>query len=302
MLPFALKCEMVLKTMSEFKYACPVCGQHMMCDLSQSGTVMECPTCFQKITAPQAPVTDDPKFIITGTKVGERPIPKFTGAGSSSVPAAKGFPGAVVVVIIFILIGAAVAFVYRGTIFKSKGNSTIAANNTTAGSNSSPAKTQKPPKPAVVAPPANDTNWMLNLDAVTIPDSPAAGRIHGQDFIAERANFQTNGTLTIRAGTRGPVDFGLTVNFTGVTAETLAGQILNVATNAQKAARVSLRWKDGNQTMRDTFDGGYAMRLEFGALANNRIPGKIYFCAPDEMKSYVAGTFNVEIRKPKPKK
>jgi DNA-directed RNA polymerase subunit RPC12/RpoP len=45
--------------MSEFKYACPVCGQHMKCDSSQSGTVMECPTCFQKITAPQAPATDD---------------------------------------------------------------------------------------------------------------------------------------------------------------------------------------------------------------------------------------------------
>ena len=56
--------------MSEFKYACPVCGQHIKCDSSQSGTVMECPTCFQKIIAPQAPATDDPKFIITGTKSG----------------------------------------------------------------------------------------------------------------------------------------------------------------------------------------------------------------------------------------
>ncbi|MGA2788784.1 MAG: hypothetical protein ABSF60_14790, partial [Verrucomicrobiota bacterium] len=64
----------IASPMSEFKYACPVCGQHMKCDSSQSGTVMECPTCFQKITAPQAPESDDPKFIITGTKTGERPI------------------------------------------------------------------------------------------------------------------------------------------------------------------------------------------------------------------------------------
>src|ERR1700690_2081316 len=97
-----------VEAMSEFKYACPVCGQHMMCDSSQAGSVMECPTCFQKITAPQAPASDDPKFIITGTKVGERPPPKFTGAGSSSVPAAKGFPGAMVVVIILLFIGGAV--------------------------------------------------------------------------------------------------------------------------------------------------------------------------------------------------
>jgi len=107
------------KAMSEFKYACPVCGQHIKCDSSQAGTVMECPTCFQKIIVPQAPATNDPKFIITGTKVGERPVPKFPEARSSFIPAAKGFPGALVVVIILIFIGAAVAFVYRGKIFKS---------------------------------------------------------------------------------------------------------------------------------------------------------------------------------------
>jgi hypothetical protein len=140
---------------------------------------------------------------------------------------------------------------------------------------------------------------MLNLDGVTIPDSPAAGRIHGQDFLAERASFSTNGILTIRAGTRGTVDFGLNINFSGATADSLAGQTINVATNADKAARLTLRWRDGGQTMRDNFDGGYAMRLEFGALANNRMPGKIYLCTPDETKSYVAGTFNVEIRRPR---
>ena len=282
--------------MSEFKYACPVCGQHMKCDSSQAGTVMECPTCFQKITAPQAPASDDPKFIITGTKVGERPAAKFPEASSSAVPAAKGFPGALAVVIIFALIGAAVAFVYRGTIFKSKDNSSPVATGTTAASPVA-ATTPKPPKPAPVAPPANDTNWTLNLDGVTIPDAPAAGRIHGQDFLAERASFSTNGMLTLRAGTRGSFEFGLTVNFSGATVESLAGKNFNIATTVAKAARVTLRWKDGSQTARENFDNGYAMRLEFGALANSRLLGKIYLCTPDETKSYVAGTF--EIRRPK---
>ncbi len=106
--------------MSEFKYACPVCGQHMKCDSSQAGSVMECPTCFQKITVPQAPASDDPKFIITGIKKGERPPPKIPEANPYALPQAKGFPGALVVVMIFMFIGAAVAFVYRGTIFSSK--------------------------------------------------------------------------------------------------------------------------------------------------------------------------------------
>jgi hypothetical protein len=201
-----------------------------------------------------------------------------------------------VVVIILIFIGAAVAFVYRGTIFKSKNDST------TAESNPSPAKAQTPPKPVVVAPPASDTNWMLKPRSRDDSRFAGGGRIHGQDFLAERASFSTNGTLTIRAGTRGAVDFGMTVNFNGAAIESLAGQSINVATNAEKAARVTLRWRDGGQTARENFDGGYALRLEFGALANNRHAGENLFCAPDDLKSYVMGTFNIEIRKPRPPK
>jgi DNA-directed RNA polymerase subunit RPC12/RpoP len=109
--------------MSEFKYACPICGQHMKCASSQSGTVMECPTCFQKITAPQAPATDDPKFIITGTKVGERPIPAVVAnAEALPAPAAeKNFPGLVVVFVVLFCVAAGVLFVFHGKIFKSTG-------------------------------------------------------------------------------------------------------------------------------------------------------------------------------------
>lgn len=283
--------------MSEFKYACPVCGQHMMCDSSQAGTVMECPTCFQKITAPQAPATDDAKFIITGTKVGERPAVKIPEAYPYAPRHAKGFPGALVVVIILIFIGAAVAFVYRGTIFKSMPgeNNPPAPAQTDAATNAN--KTQ--PKPALVAPPANDTNWMLSLDGMTnFPDSPAAGRIHGRDFIIDHS-FLQNGTLTLRAGRGGTVTFGLQINFGGAQPEALAGQSLNIATNAPMAARVTLHWQDGSESAMEELEGGYAMRLDFGQVSNNRISGKIYFCAPDEMKSYVAGTFNAQIRKPR---
>src|SRR5882724_13311878 len=116
--------------MSEFKYACPVCGQHISCDSSQAGAQMECPTCFQKITVPQAPSSEGQKFIITGTKKGERPAPTNPEANPYASPQAKVFPGALVVVIILLFIGAAVAFVYRGTIFKSINVSKTAANST----------------------------------------------------------------------------------------------------------------------------------------------------------------------------
>jgi DNA-directed RNA polymerase subunit RPC12/RpoP len=280
--------------MSEFKYACPVCGQHMMCDSSQSGTTMECPTCFQKIVAPQAPATDDPKFIITGTKVGaERPIPAAVANADVSpapVPEKASFWPAIALGAL-VCVAAALLFAFHGKIFKSGGGPTPVAANPPG----------KPPKPPVVAPPANDASWMLDLSAAAFVDTPVAGRIHGRDFICERAIFQ-GGTLTLRAGTRGTVESGVLINFRGALAESLSGQSINITTNADKAANVMLRWQDDGQQKKEDFDDRYALRLDFGELAGNRLPGKIYLCTPDAEKSYLLGTFTADVRKPKPPK
>ena len=176
--------------------------------------------------------------------------------------------------------------------------------DTTDESNQVPAKTQMPGEARCCCP-ACERN-KLDIEPRRGDDSGFGGG--GADSrtgisFAERASFSTNGTLTIRAGTRGTVELGLNISFTGATAESLAGQSINVATNAEKAARVTLRWKEGDEVKRESFSDGYAMRLEFGAEANNRMPGKIYLCTPDEEKSVIiAGTFNVEIRRPRPPK
>lgn len=471
--------------MSEFKYACPVCGQHIKCDSSQAGSVMECPTCFQKITVPQAPETADSKFIITGTKVGERPAP--TIPEYRAVEAEKNSPLAVVVALVFLVgvVGAA-AYVFRGQIFKSsapvtptnqlasgsatgpgrtavnqpapaaaprrggiglgsweteveysnvivtKGTDTlyqsdfqpgaagwqilngqwIATNNVfiqtaatqqdaravtgdtawrdytlslkarklagkegflimfnvqddqnwtwwnlggwgdtknaietcAKGVKSTLVETNQPqittgvwydirvelrgtrvrcylndtlihdavyPTPApparasaalpLTAPPANDTNWTMDLAAATTPDSLAAGRIHGKDFICERAYIES-GALMLRLGRSGPVTLGLAINFGVEQPEALANQSVNVTTNAPKAALVTLRYLGDNEKLvKENFTNGYALRLKFNPQSGNRISGKIYFCAPDDSKSYVMGTFNAEIRRPRPR-
>ncbi len=291
-----VKCS--IKAMSEFKYACPVCGQHIKCDSSQAGSQMECPTCFQKITVPQAPSSDDQKFIITGTKVGERPA---TNIPTDRVVASENkFPMAAVVILLVLVCAGAAVFAFRGKIFKSSGAG-APAGEVASGSGGEPtsANTRTRSRTALVAPPASDANWMLKLDTAVIPNSTAAGRIHGQNFIVERASLQ-NGTLTLRYGTRGAVAQGVLVNFGGTQPEALAGQSLNVITNTPTAARVTLIWQDGGKTARENLDGGYALRLNFGEISGTRLSGKIYFCAPDETKSYVAGTFNADIRRPRP--
>jgi hypothetical protein len=158
-----------------------------------------------------------------------------------------------------------------------------------------------PPKPAIIAPPASDTNWMLALGTNTIPDSTAAGRIHGKDFIVERATFQ-NGSLTLREGAKGGMEFGAIINFSGAQPEEMSDRTINITTNVDKAAKITFRYKDDSGTVqKPNFDNGYALRLEFGTLANNRLPGKIYLCTPDDEKSYLMGSFNADARKPKPK-
>jgi DNA-directed RNA polymerase subunit RPC12/RpoP len=281
--------------MSEFKYACPVCGQHIKCDSSQAGTLMECPTCFQQITVPQAPTTEEQKFILTGTKKTERPMPKSPDERPGPVVEKRSSLAWILVLLVLLAVAGAGIYSFRGKFFKSAPAPAPGTGQAVE------EKTTKKAEPAVVAPHANDADWMLNLAGAEIPDVPVQGRIHGEDFITEQAILQ-NGTLTLREGQTGPVSLAFQVHFGGVQPEALAGQSLNIATNAPMAARVILNWQDGDHSAKEIFQGGYAMRLNFAEVSGNHISGKIYFCAPDDLKSFVMGTFNAEIRKPKPKK
>src|ERR1035441_7746205 len=67
--------------MSEIKFACPVCGQHITADSSTSGGQLECPTCFQKIVVPHAPGSGDSKFILSAAQVAK---PRPTSADTES--------------------------------------------------------------------------------------------------------------------------------------------------------------------------------------------------------------------------
>jgi len=278
--------------MSEFKFACPVCGQHMMCDSSLGGTVMECPTCFQKITAPQAPLSDEQKFIITGTKKSERPASTIPETASKFAPAKKGFPGALIVIIIFILTGAAAAFIYRGTIFKS-------ANPPTVPATVPPSSTL----PVVVVPanlplPAGTNYWRLNVNAVGTPEIPAGGKVHGKFFTGQKMVLNADG-LTIRTANY-PPEAGIAVYLRPNPIESLFGKSIAFGADTPEAPPVFLRWKDAQGQAAQQAETGYALRIEFEQPAGNYISGKIYLCAPDEMKSYVVGRFNAEIVKPKP--
>jgi hypothetical protein len=71
-------------------------------------------------------------------------------------------------------------------------------------------------------------------------------------------------------------------------------------TNSAGAPQVNLRWKDSQgKEAKQSLTAGYALRIEFGQPDGDHVPGKIYFCAPDDAKSYVVGEFKAKIKKPK---
>lgn len=305
------------ENMSEFKYACPVCGQHIKCDSSQCGTVMDCPTCFQKIIAPQTASNSDSKIILTGQKItsfassgqqyssrvpaGQRAGQRIsTGAGfapaPTSVAAGKSFPVAAILLTTLVLAAGAGVFAFRGDIFKS-GSSAAGTAGTTGAQTGVPTSSSDS---APAAPAGNDTNWTMDLSGVIIPSSPAFGRIHGQDFVCTRATFQ-KGSLALRAVAHGTFEFGITIDFSGEEPEVMAGKSFNISNNVDRAAKITLRWKENGEVKKAYFQDSYVLRLDFGPLNKTRLPGKLYLCTPDDQRSYIMGTFDADARPPKAK-
>jgi len=280
--------------MSEFKFACPVCGQHITADSSNSGGQLDCPTCFQKIVIPQAPSSPDAKFILSASQVG-KPRPTGHGTETSLVMPSKSH-GSRVAAIAFVvaLCGAgAAAFMLRDKIFK-------AASHEEAPTNQTPKLALSPTKTYSI--PTN-IPWTLDLTNAVIPDTNAVGSIHGSGFFCEKAILQ-GGNLTLRQGRSGPADLGVTVQFFAQQGEELSGKTVEIGSGrTPPLPKVILRWKDDQEkAVTRSLTAGYALKVIFDEATNGRMPGKIYICLPDDNKSFVAGSFEAEIRKPAPPK
>jgi hypothetical protein len=283
--------------MSEYKFACPVCGQHITCDSASSGTQMNCPTCFRKLVVPQAKSPGSSNLVLTAALAQSRPATSLssqTGFIARNRPSAWRRRVGMLVLVGLGLGAVAGVFAFRGEI-----RDLIQAQ----------AWITSPPPASIehrvlpVAEPSSDaTNWTLNLAAAKIPDEPANGRVNGLGFALERATIQL-GRLDLRQGPKWPPDVGVSIHLYAGRTEDLAGRTVTVEPTRTNAPSVILRWKnDQNQPVTKEVRGGYALRVEFGQVTGNHLPGRIYIATSDDQKSYAAGTFNAEIRKPPPKK
>jgi DNA-directed RNA polymerase subunit RPC12/RpoP len=285
--------------MSEFKFACPVCGQHLTADCRTSGRQIECPTCFQKIVVPQAPESADTKLILSAAQVG-KPRPASPDTVSQLGPLQTSFHRSSiwtsVAWLVFLGAAGAALFVFRDAIFKAIRTPPPGGTN---------ALGPQPTAPVALNPtypvPTN-VSWTLDLTNAAFPETTAAGRIHGSGFLCERA-FLREGQLSLSQGKTWPWELGLTVHLFARQGEELSGKTVEIPPNRPRAPQVVLRWKEAQQQpTTETIYSGYALKVVFGQATNAHMPGQIYICLPDETKSFVAGTFDAEIRRPPPPK
>lgn len=276
--------------MSEFKFACPVCGQHITADGSASGTPLECPTCFQTLVIPHAPEFGDRKLILTAAKATTaKKLASPASVHEGRTPALENFKSSLIPVSVLIVTGGLAFFLWHGEI------STL-ANKLADRATRPPAKSPATPAFQSSYPVPDNVLWSLNPTNAAIPGGEVVGSIHGHGFRGERAVLKGD-RLSLRQGASGPPDLGFTVTISAKRAEELSGKAILVSPHAPASApRVVLRWKDDRlEPVTQHFHSGYAMRLMFGRIADGKIYGRIYIALPDNQKSFAAGNFEAEV-------
>jgi hypothetical protein len=271
--------------MSEFKFACPVCGQHITADSSAAGSELDCPTCFRRIVVPQGRASDS-KLVLSAIEANKRrssgtiytPASVAAPRPQSHSRKAPMFAG----ILAGIICVASLAFL-------------LLKKNEPDGSTDGTSATDNLASSATM--PSGTVQWTLDLSDATYPAETAFGKINGRDFVCDRAVLQ-GGILNLRMGREWPPELGLSVTLYARQAHELSGRSAVINTNNIRSPRITLRWKQDGTNQTEVFTKGFAMKLEFGALKGNRLPGKIYLCLPDDAHSCVAGVFNAEIRQP----
>lgn len=264
--------------MSELKFNCPVCGQHIATDSSASGTQLECPTCFQSIIVPQPPKPQS-KYMLSATQF-IKPGQKARGpAGLAPKPRRRRMfvPELLLLLAVGCIMG---LLVYA---LRSKSNRTDS----------------KPPpagKAKTVAGRGPDKFWKMDLEKAAFPNRKAAGRIHHGHFTCTRAVLVRN-VLSLRQGPARRPERLVNVIFHTEEVASLPGRSFNITTNDTRALpRVVLRWREHDLQVAQLFTNGYAMKLTFGSIELGKMSGRIYLCVPDASKSYVAGRFVADVK------
>lgn len=135
--------------------------------------------------------------------------------------------------------------------------------------------------------------WTLDLDKMKPTADPVAGKVLGTDYNLDKIQLLNTG-FSLWSG-KDWIHMFLNLK----PGEGIAGKsYLIKAEDPQGPGRPAIHFhinstKAPGAAVHST---GYAMRLEFGTEKDGNIPGKLYLCLPDERKSWIAGTFTLNLK------
>ncbi|KAF0243717.1 MAG: hypothetical protein FD180_3133 [Planctomycetota bacterium] len=159
-------------------------------------------------------------------------------------------------------------------------------------------------KPATPAPPSSSgpaspatPGWRASLDGATVPEVPASGKICGESFTVNDAEFE-DGRLTLKEGGGGG-EMHFTVFVMLDRGSIPENRTWNVKAD-KEFGHPNVSWMfapgGGRGSNAESVSNGYSMKLEFGKESGKKLPGKIWLCMPGETKNFVAGTFVATVK------
>lgn len=137
-----------------------------------------------------------------------------------------------------------------------------------------------------------------DVSAQPIPEKPAAGKVHGREFKVEKATLE-EGCLKLRQGEGFATHLEeFEIDLSRKKVENFTGQTFTVKPDQKAGIDITLAYsgeRKGSIKTR-TYMRDYTMKLEFGTAKDGKLSGKIHLRLPDEAGSFVAGTFEAEIK------
>jgi DNA-directed RNA polymerase subunit RPC12/RpoP len=318
--------------MSDFKFLCPSCGQHISGDTGYQGTEIACPACQKKILVPQQAAPPPPPPVsaaiqplnVVGapSRTSGLAIASLVCSASSIVTGVGWLPGIICghlakarirrdsslrgkgLATAGLVIGYGFVTVVAGAVacmiflfsaqFKQALNQAQLASPAIAQTSAQSVSNDTPDTVTTTTEPTTtaESGWRMNLKDVEFPDGHVSGKLHGMDFEGQKASFK-NGELKINYPKHGEVDIR------GLGASIENGSYEFLPATGTDALHIQIKWTEDGEAKNQEFTEGYAMKLKFGKAVKRKIHAQIYLCLPDDSKSYLAGTFDVPVPKKK---
>ncbi len=162
--------------------------------------------------------------------------------------------------------------------------------------------------------------WMPELGGVSPPDAPVSGRVQGLAFTPTEIELScatfSHLEFTHRLSTPTREEMvSLVLEFDQADADKYSGRTLSAGRDgtvsvqpqegwSQRTPRIRMVWiepgtKPLRERMHDTLTASYpcALRLEFGELKGDQLPGRIYLCLLDRNKSFLRGKFVAKVKR-----